>query len=72
MSPPTKPFALCVDSSGYEASLIAGKVYYILPDARAAKDDMVCLVDESGDDYIFHISHFTFVDLLELQPTVSA
>jgi hypothetical protein len=31
-----KSFALCLDNTDYEASLIVGKVYPILPDARAA------------------------------------
>ena len=33
-----------------------------MPDARAAKDDLVRIVDESGEDYLFHKSHFAFVD----------
>jgi hypothetical protein len=41
MKAPTKPFALCIDNTGYQASLIPGKVYRILPDVRAAKDDLV-------------------------------
>lgn len=59
----TKAFALCVDNTGYQASLIPGKVYRILPDPRAAKDDLVRIVDESGEDYLYHKSHFAFVDL---------
>jgi len=62
MKRPLKPFALCVENSEYEASLVLGKVYRILPDATAAKDDMVRIVDESGDDYLYHASHFVFVD----------
>ena len=62
MKPPTKPFALCIDNTAYEASLIRGKVYRILPDPRAAKDDLVRINDESGEDYLFHKSHFVFVD----------
>lgn len=58
----TKPFALCIDNINYRASLIPGKVYRILPDARAAKDDLVRIVDESGEDYLYHQSHFVFVD----------
>lgn len=57
-----KPFALCTDNTGYQASLIPGKVYRILPDPRAAKDDLVRIVDESGEDYLYHKSHFVFVD----------
>jgi hypothetical protein len=52
----------CVNSSRYQASLIPGKVYKLLPDPRAAKDDLVRIVDESGEDYLYHKSHFAFVD----------
>jgi hypothetical protein len=62
MRQPSKPFALCVDNSGYLASLVPGKVYRIIPDPPAAKDDLIRIVDESGEDYLFHKSHFVFVD----------
>ena len=62
MKAPTKPFALCIDNNDYEASLIVGKVYRVLPDARAARDDLVRIVDESGEDYLYHKNHFVFVD----------
>jgi len=42
--------------------LILGKVYRVLPDARAARDDLVRIVDESGEDYLFHKTQFAFVD----------
>ena len=61
MKRPAKPFALCVDNTDYKASLITGKVYRIIPDARAAKDDLVRIVDESGEDYLHHKSQFLFV-----------
>lgn len=62
MKEPTKPFVLCVDNADYRASLIRGKVYRILPDPKAAEDDLVRIVDESGEDYLYHESHFVFVD----------
>lgn len=62
MRRPIKQFVLCLDNAGNEASLILGKVYRILPDARAAKDDLVRIVDESGEDYLFNKSQFAFVD----------
>ena len=58
----TKPFAICVDDTDYKASLIRGKIYRILADPKAAKDDLVRIVDESGEDYLYHRSHFVFVD----------
>ena len=62
MKRPVKQFALCLENTGNEASLILGKIYRILPDARAAKDNLVRIVDESGDDYLFEKGQFAFVD----------
>ncbi len=59
----TRQFALCLDNAGNEASLILGKVYRILPDARAAKDDLLRVIDESGEDYLFAKQQFAFVNL---------
>ena len=58
----SKQFALCLENEGNEASLILGKVYRVLPDARAAKDDLVRIIDESGEDYLFDKDQFVFVD----------
>jgi hypothetical protein len=61
----TQRFAVCLKNTGNEASLILGKIYRVLPDARAAKDDLVRIVDESGEDYLFHKGQFAFVDFPE-------
>jgi hypothetical protein len=58
-----KPFALCLENAGNEASLIIGKVYRLVPDARAAKDDLIRIIDESGEDYLFDRTQFAFVDV---------
>ncbi|MGE0886574.1 MAG: hypothetical protein AB7P14_23800 [Blastocatellales bacterium] len=62
MKQPTKPFALCVDNTDYKGSLIPGKVYKIIANPKAAKDDFVRIIDESGEDYLYHKSYFLFVD----------
>jgi hypothetical protein len=49
-------------NTDYKASLIPGKVYRIIPGSQAAKDDVVRIVDESGEDYLYHKTHFVFVD----------
>ena len=67
MKAPTKSLALCIDNAGYQASLIPGKVYRILPDPGAARDDLVRIADESDQDYLYHKDHFVFVDF---PPTV--
>lgn len=62
MKKPTKPFAVCVENEGNEASLILGKVYRIRADARAAKDRLLRVVDESGEDYLYDAAQFVLVD----------
>ena len=61
MSATKKPFALCLENTDNEASLIIGKVYRILPDTRAAKEDLNRIVDESGEDYLYTQSQFVLV-----------
>lgn len=58
----TKRFAVCVDNQGNEASLILGKVYRVRADARAAKDGLLRIVDESGEDYLYDLSQFALVN----------
>ena len=58
----TTQFALCLDNRGNEASLIRGKVYRTLPDVRAAHDQLIRVVDESGEDYLFARKQFAVVD----------
>ena len=58
----TRQFALCLINSGNEASLIQGKIYQIIPDVRAAKDGLVRIIDESGEDYLFSRAQFAFVE----------
>jgi hypothetical protein len=53
-----KRFAICVDNSDYEASLILRKIYEIIPDDAASRDDFIRIVDESGEDYLYHKSYF--------------
>jgi hypothetical protein len=59
----TKRLAVCLENGGNESSLIPGKIYQVIPDARAAKDDLLRIIDESGDDYLFSRTQFALVDL---------
>ena len=58
-----KQFVLCIDNTDYEASLITRKVYEVIPDEQAEKDDLIRVIDESGEDYLYHNSHFVFIPL---------
>ena len=58
-------FAICFDNEGNEASLVLGKIYQVLPDPRAARDDLVRIIDESGEDSLFAKTRFAFVEFPE-------
>ena len=58
-----KQYALCINNKDYEASLIPRKIYEIIPDERAEQDDFVRIIDDSGEDYLYHTSHFVFIQL---------
>jgi len=55
-------FAVCIDNSGYPASLELHKIYRVLPDEQAAADDMLRVIDESGEDYLFSAERFIVMD----------
>ncbi len=57
-----KKFALCIDNTDYKASLITRKVYEIIPDEKGSEDDLLRIIDESGEDYLYHKSHFVLVE----------
>ncbi len=66
-------FVLCIDNKGYEASLIPRKIYQVIPDEQAEQDDFVRVIDESGEDYLYHTSHFVFVELpVEVERVLTA
>ena len=56
-------FAICVRNEGYEASLEFRKVYDVLEDQEAESHDLVRVVDESGEDYLFPKDFFVPIEL---------
>lgn len=56
-------FAICVKNEGYPASLQLWKVYRVLPDEKGARHNMMRVIDESGEDYLFSASYFVLVEL---------
>lgn len=56
-------FAVCIDNSGYPASLERHKIYRVLPDKDAANDGDLRVIDESGEDYLYEGDRFLLVDL---------
>ena len=58
-----KQFAVCVNNEGYKVSLERRKLYRVIPDKEAAKKDLVRVVDESGQSYLYPENCFIAVKL---------
>ncbi|MBI3325634.1 MAG: hypothetical protein HYZ81_02880 [Nitrospinae bacterium] len=56
-------FAVCIKNTDYPASLELYKIYRILPDDEAAKDEDVRVIDESGEGYLYPADYFAVIDV---------
>jgi len=46
-------FAVCLRNAGYAASLEVRKLYAFLDDPDAEANNLIRVVDESGEDYLY-------------------
>ena len=53
-----KQLVVCVENDGYAVALEKRKIYVALRDAAAEKHQMLRIVDESGEDYLYPESYF--------------
>jgi hypothetical protein len=51
-------FVICLENTGYPASLEIRKIYQVVSDADAAKSGFLRVIDESGEDYLYPESFF--------------
>ena len=56
-------FVICVRNEGYLASLELWKIYRVVPDEKAAKDELIRIIDESGEDYLYDQNWFVTIKL---------
>lgn len=56
-------FVICINNKGYEVSLERGKVYRLLDDEKAAQHNLIRVIDESGEDYLFPNEYFVPIKL---------
>jgi hypothetical protein len=59
----TTNFALCLNNEGYRSSLEVGKLYQTIPDKEAEAHGLICVIDESGEEYAFGAERFHPMDL---------
>jgi len=65
-----KHYVVCIKNEGYEVSLERRKIYRIIPDKEAAERNLIRVVDESGQSYLYPHSCFIAVHLP--QPVLKA
>ena len=53
---------ICINSDGYQASLVAQKTYRTIPDEEAAQHGLIRVIDETEEDYLYPASHFVAVE----------
>ena len=63
MARTARRLVICIDNSGYEASLERRKIYVCLPDARAEKLGQLRVIDESREDYLYPEESFVKAEL---------
>jgi hypothetical protein len=49
----TQGFAVCIRNAGFGASLEVGKLYPLVVDPGAEANDLIRVIDESGEDYVY-------------------
>lgn len=55
-----RKLAVCIRNDGYVASLEVRKRYCVVPDSEAEANDLIRVIDESGDDYVYPAQLFQF------------
>ena len=68
----TNKIAICVENGDYEVSLEKRKIYQVLADEKAQKHQMIRVVDESGEDYLYPERYFIVMELPEVANTLFA
>jgi hypothetical protein len=61
----SKQFVVCINNEGFQASLERRKIYVAVPDASAEKHDLIRIVDESGEDYLYPQALFRTISVPE-------
>ena len=56
--PKSQQYAICIRNTGFEASLEVRKLYPVLHDRDAEANELIRVIDESGDDYIYPAALF--------------
>lgn len=56
-------FVLCINNQDYPASLEMRKIYQAFQSPRAAEHQLIRVIDESGEDYLYPAEYFIPIEL---------
>lgn len=60
---PKVQFVVCIKNDDYATSLELCKIYQTIPDIRAAEHQLIRVIDESGEDYLYPTDYFVPIEL---------
>lgn len=56
-------FVVCVNNQNYPTSLEVKKIYQFIPDEQATHHQMIRVIDESNENYLYPADHFVVIQL---------
>jgi hypothetical protein len=56
-------YVVCISNKDYPTSLETRKIYQTIPDSDAVKHQMIRVIDESGEDYLYPSNFFILIQL---------
>ena len=56
-------FVVCIQNRNYQASLELRKLYEVVVDERASHKNLLRVIDESGEDYLYPKDYFLEIEL---------
>lgn len=51
-------FVICINNAEYPAALELRKIYQVIPDEVARDNNLIRIIDESGEDYLYPNAYF--------------
>jgi len=61
--PSSKQFVVRIQNKGYEASLEKRNIFAVYPDEANEKRELLRVLDESGEDYLYPREYFAPIEL---------
>lgn len=63
-------FVICINNEEYPASLEVRKIYQLIPDVQATEHQLIRVIDESGEGYLYPAAYFVPIILPKAAETV--